>query len=402
MQGPKLHHHLRHSLLVFIGCFVVAVIFILLANTPTKLLAQSTLQVTAKVNAPLPTSPATITFPSDQQHFNSPSITVEGTCGDGVYIALYRNNQPSGTAECASGVFNLQTSLFVGPNNLTAKVFNATDNEGPIGNTITVFYDLPLPDPFPPTDASLGLQVSAVDGVAFASGRLFKTSPTPVIQGYAPALSTVTITYTPSGFTCTVTADAKGSWTCKLSRSLPGGNQQVTVQSMSPQGVQSSLSPFQIVVAGDISPNLPGIGEGMYIIYTPEPYRIYAPGERWQGTVSIYGGVAPYIVRLEWNDNLSTLYTPASSTPFLIDHTYDLSGHYRPTIYAIDSAQNKTSLQLFVTVVGKEVRDTRVASMEILPLVTVSLLTVALFAVSIAELAIAVRTFNLRRLWRRK
>lgn len=401
MQGIKLRHHAKHSALVFFGCLVIVTALLLIANVPTKLSAQSTLQVTAKVNAPLPTSPALITSPSDQQHFNTSAITVSGTCGDGVYIALYRHNQPSGTAACLGGIFSLQTSLFTGPNLLTAKVFNSTDNEGPAGNIVTVFYDPPLPDPFPPVDASLGLQVSAVDGVAFVPGRLFKTSPFPVIQGYAPPSSKVTITYAPSGYTCTVVADGRGAWTCKLNRGLPAGNQQVTVSSISPQGVPARLAPFSIVIASDISPNIAGVKDELYIIYSPEPYRMYTPGEQWRGTLAIYGGTSPYSVRIEWGDSLSSFYEPASSTPFLIDHSYQHAGHYRPMIYAVDAVQNKASLQLFIPVVGKE-KDIRPTKTEIIPIVTVSLITILLFAISVAELAIAAKTLHLKRLSRRK
>jgi hypothetical protein len=105
-----------------------------------------TLEVSATVPAPLPTSPAYITWPTDQQHLQTQIITVVGTCpADSAYVRLDRNGIFSGVGQCVSGGFQIQTSLSVGANELRARVFNFTDNEGPTSPPITVFYDPPTP-----------------------------------------------------------------------------------------------------------------------------------------------------------------------------------------------------------------------------------------------------------------
>jgi hypothetical protein len=102
--------------------------------------------VKAKVSAPLPNGPAVITSPGDGTHFSGVPITVAGTCPTDTYVELYRNDFFSGTALCTTdGNFQLQTDLFPGANQLKARVFNLTDDEGPQPTIITVYYDVPEP-----------------------------------------------------------------------------------------------------------------------------------------------------------------------------------------------------------------------------------------------------------------
>jgi hypothetical protein len=106
--------------------------------------AADNLRVTAKVSAPLPSGPAIITSPGDGTHFTDVPITVAGTCPVDTYIKLYRNDFFSGTVVCsADGNFELQTDLFPGANQLKARIFNITDDEGPMPTPITVYYDVP-------------------------------------------------------------------------------------------------------------------------------------------------------------------------------------------------------------------------------------------------------------------
>jgi hypothetical protein len=102
------------------------------------------LAVSAKVSAPLPGGPAVITSPGDGTRFSSVPITVAGTCPSDTYIKLYRNDVFSGTALCTTdGNFSLQIDLFPGANQLKARVFNLTDDEGPAPQVVTVYYDVP-------------------------------------------------------------------------------------------------------------------------------------------------------------------------------------------------------------------------------------------------------------------
>lgn len=109
-----------------------------------------TIQVSAKVAAPLPSGPAIITSPHDQDHLTATPVTVVGTCPDNTYVKLYRDDAFSGVAQCEGGHFGISTSLSVGANKLQARVYNITDDEGPTSASITVYYVLPVTTPNTP------------------------------------------------------------------------------------------------------------------------------------------------------------------------------------------------------------------------------------------------------------
>jgi len=133
----------------------------------------SNVLVTAKVHAPLVTSPAVITTPKNGQHFKNIPITVSGTCPTNAgYVEIYRNDVMSGTVLCdINSDFRLSTDLLPGKNDLTAHVFNITDDEGPVSGSIRVFYDAPTPPSQPATN-----QKSGSGGQAATSPFLLTTS----------------------------------------------------------------------------------------------------------------------------------------------------------------------------------------------------------------------------------
>src|SRR5581483_2076361 len=107
------------------------------------------IHVTAQIHGPKVTSPAMITTPKNGQHFTTVPVDIIGTCPDNAaYVEIFRNNLMSGSALCDGGIFHLAISLNSGRNDLTAHVFNVTDDEGPVSPIVTVFYDnLALPSP---------------------------------------------------------------------------------------------------------------------------------------------------------------------------------------------------------------------------------------------------------------
>ena len=103
----------------------------------------------------LPTTPpkiaATITNPSNQQHFTTSPITVSGSCPAGTLVEIYKNNIFAGSTPCDnSGNYSLSVDLLYGQNSLTAQVYDVLNQPGPTSNAITVFYDVT-----PPVTASL-------------------------------------------------------------------------------------------------------------------------------------------------------------------------------------------------------------------------------------------------------
>lgn len=100
--------------------------------------------VRASVPGPPPTVAATIDSPAEGAKFSSLPIEVSGTCPLDTYVTLYRNGAFSGVALCsAAGTWQLQTGLFVGANQLQARVFSQTDMPGPLSNIVTVYYEPP-------------------------------------------------------------------------------------------------------------------------------------------------------------------------------------------------------------------------------------------------------------------
>ena len=132
----------KTPILLIAGC--IFLIALLVVGFTSSVRAES-YEVFARVDAPLPTSPAVITSPTDQQHVTTSPITITGTCGDATYVSLFRNDIFVGAGACDSGSFSIQTDLIEGANQLQARVYNSTDNEGPLGPIITVYYDRPTP-----------------------------------------------------------------------------------------------------------------------------------------------------------------------------------------------------------------------------------------------------------------
>jgi hypothetical protein len=135
-----------------LSIFVMLCAGVLIAASTWRASAD-TIDVGAKVAAPLPPKSAIITSPHDQQHVTEVPIDVVGTCPDDSYVELYRESAFSGVAQCESGNFTIQTSLFEGVNQLQARVYNITDDEGPMSPSITI-YSQAVTSPNAPSESS--------------------------------------------------------------------------------------------------------------------------------------------------------------------------------------------------------------------------------------------------------
>ncbi len=95
----------------------------------------------------LPTTPpkvaATITSPTNQQHFLSSPITVSGSCPTQTLVEIYKNNIFAGSTPCdTNGNYSLSVDLLYGQNSLTAQVYDVLNQAGPVSDPVTVFYDV--------------------------------------------------------------------------------------------------------------------------------------------------------------------------------------------------------------------------------------------------------------------
>jgi hypothetical protein len=94
------------------------------------------------VPAPPPKTAATISSPSNQQRFSSTPITVSGSCPTETLIEIFKNDIFAGSTPCSStGSYSLQIDLLFGQNTLTAQVYDALNQAGPVSSPVTVFYD---------------------------------------------------------------------------------------------------------------------------------------------------------------------------------------------------------------------------------------------------------------------
>lgn len=133
--------------------FILLLVGVFMAGLTFKARA-SDISVHAFIQAPLPTIPATIVTPIDGAHLSDSLTTINGSCEATDMVKLYRNDNFSGAVLCAAdGTFQIQTALFVGANDLHARIFNVTYDEGPQSPIVRVYYD---PSSAPGVPASTG------------------------------------------------------------------------------------------------------------------------------------------------------------------------------------------------------------------------------------------------------
>ena len=148
--GHQLHR--RHTsyptlvmILLCVGVFLVCWTRFVSADPPP---ITNIYTVNASVPGPAPTVAATIDAPSEGATFSDLPIDVSGTCPLSTYVTLYRNGAFSGTSLCqADGTWQIQSGLFVGANQLQARVFSLTDLPGPLSNVVNVTFTPPTPPP---------------------------------------------------------------------------------------------------------------------------------------------------------------------------------------------------------------------------------------------------------------
>ena len=164
------HAHTSYPLLLFL----LLLLGVLLVGWTSAAKADD-FNVQAKVKGIPPASPAVITSPTEGAIFQEVPIDVAGTCPLDSYINLYRNNFFSGTVLCdAGGNFHLQSDLFIGANQLQARVFNKTDDEGPISGIVTVNYQPPNPPQPVPSGNGKSPHVVVPDQLSLSTNFVYK------------------------------------------------------------------------------------------------------------------------------------------------------------------------------------------------------------------------------------
>lgn len=130
---------------VITALFVAAAFFLVLGADGASAQSSDPVQsgsvgLTGQISAPPPTEAAVISFPTNGQNFGDLPITIRGLCQDGLLVKIFKNNVFGGSAQCEGGSFSLQSDLFVGTNELVARVFDDLDQPGPDSNVVTVTF----------------------------------------------------------------------------------------------------------------------------------------------------------------------------------------------------------------------------------------------------------------------
>jgi len=317
--------------------------------------------VTATVEAPAPTDPATITYPVDQSHFTTTPVTVSGICSPNTYVELYRNGNFSGVTNCGAGVTNYQiaTDLSPGSNDLYARIFSVTDNEGPPSAHITVFYDLPPPQPPTPSPTPGSLQVTSQDGNVYQSGSIATLSPYPTISGVAPPNSKVTVTFHSNPVTCITYADANGFWSCTLDQPLADGMHTVGISAVTPSGTTLYFADYRMRVLSSLKPLHPiNSSTQPFLIKSDYQYQVYAYGQNASLNLSLSGGSSPYAVSVYWGDGSQSTVLRKDQSAFTVTHVYKPLGsqlvNFTIKIQAVDNNGVKAFLQMTAVVQGNQ------------------------------------------------
>jgi hypothetical protein len=126
--------------------FIAAAFFLVLgadgASAQTTGPEQSgSVGLTGKISAPPPSQGASISFPRNGQSFDNVPIVVTGICPDGLLVKIFKNNVFAGSVQCTGGNFSLQMDLFVGTNELVARVYDDLDQPGPDSEVVSVTFE---------------------------------------------------------------------------------------------------------------------------------------------------------------------------------------------------------------------------------------------------------------------
>jgi len=90
---------------------------------------------------PPPQTTATISTPSNGASFTTSPTTITGLCTQGLLIQVYDNGVLVGAANCTTGSFSLQISLFTGQNDINIFQYDDLNQSSPDSNHITVSYN---------------------------------------------------------------------------------------------------------------------------------------------------------------------------------------------------------------------------------------------------------------------
>lgn len=309
--------------------------------------------VSARVDAPLPTGPAIISQPSNQIHTTETQIDVNGTCPLESYVIVYRDGQSAGVSPCTGTTFHARVDLAMGENQLQAKVYNVTNQEGPVSSAVTVFRD-PIPEvPTVPIYIPITLQIQSVDRNDFNGTSTPHTSDNPTVSGFAPPFSAITIVFHSDPVECRTKADGAGWWTCTLSTALPGGTHHVDITAKTPDGQTLTYPTFEIIVLPQL-PSLIPARQSIPVIGVDYRYQTHYAGQPFSWNLAMKGGTPPFKIIVNWGDGSESTFIRNDNKPFTITHSFPQKQTYTIFAKSVDANGTTSTMQLFATTKGED------------------------------------------------
>lgn len=325
--------------------------------------------VNGEVLAPIPTDPAVITSPTNNQQLSPQTQVISGTCLDNSYVEVSDNNSIAGIAICSQdGTFHVTATLSIGLNVLSAQDFNATNNPGPSSASVSVYYyppsipnnksnsSAPLPAPMSTHGnqssyvAPVAVKVLQVDiGIPFqANTSVPIVSYEPTVTGIAPPHSLIVVTIHTNPYYCHTYANSEGYWSCTFNQIIPPGQHTEIIMALTPSQQTITLPSFHIAVVA-AAPKAQTTAT-KFSISTNYTYKVYSLNEPVILSLRIAGGVAPYAFTVTWGDGAISTYVEQTNKDFSITHTYNhlnaAFGSMPVKIAAVDANGDFSSLEI--------------------------------------------------------
>lgn len=192
-----LQHHrhtgkvIAHKHTSYRGLFILVSLFALVVILLYQAVRADEIITTAKVAAPIPTQPATITMPTAGNTVTSMPLILTGTCQyiDPVSVVeLYDGAEFIGSSTCSTDdTYSIAVTLRAGPHRLLVRTVNITDDYGPNSSEIIITYspstNADAIDTAP--DTTTGTSVIADQNEKASNGLLIRSEHTYLVYGPA-------------------------------------------------------------------------------------------------------------------------------------------------------------------------------------------------------------------------
>jgi len=128
------------ALLLIVGLALSA--YTVYAATPYTGPEMGSVGLTGGMPGKPPDVAATITTPTDEQHFGSTPISVSGTCPKNTLVEVFKNDIFAGSIPCSdAGIYSVEIDLLFGKNTLIVRVYDSLNQPGPDSKSVVVYYD---------------------------------------------------------------------------------------------------------------------------------------------------------------------------------------------------------------------------------------------------------------------